>query len=85
MVEEPALDRLYAWVRENGGIVNCESRQDAVTGLRGLYASEDLGENTTVIQIPNKLIVSPYHISKRNIAEWEGGELKYEALFESAP
>ena len=53
--------------------------------MRGLYASEDLGENTTVIQIPNKLIVSPYHISKRNIAEWEGGELKYEALFESAP
>ena len=86
LIEDQALERLYSWVRENGGIVNCESRADAVTGVRGLYASRDLNDHTEpVIQVPSKLIVSPYHISNRALAEWFDGELRYKTVFEATP
>lgn len=84
-IEEPALERLFDWVRENGGIINCECRQDTETGLRGLYSTEELTQGMPAIQIPNALIVSPYHICNRNLAQWDGGELKYLSIFESAP
>ena len=45
-IDDPALERLYDWVRSNGGIVHCESRADAETGVRGLYASADLTDHT---------------------------------------
>ena len=41
-IEDPALQRLYDWVKVNGGIINCESRADKITGVRGLYATKDM-------------------------------------------
>ena len=85
-IEDPALQRLYDWVKVNGGIINCESRADKITGVRGLYSTKDMIDITEpVIQIPSKLIVSPYHISRSNIVQWDGGELKYSALFDACP
>ena len=85
-IDDPALQRLYDWVLANGGVVNCESRADRETGVRGLYASKDITDpNEPIILIPNKLLVSPYHIAHRSVAEWPGGCLKYSELFEVAP
>ena len=82
-IRDASLQRLYDWVRQNGGLFNCESRAHVATGVRGLYASKDLTDpNEPIIQIPSKLIVSPYHISNRNIAEWHDGKLQYETIFE---
>ena len=41
-IEDAALERLYTWVRENGGVFNCESRADAETGVRGLYTIKEM-------------------------------------------
>ena len=54
--------------------------------MRGLYATKDITDHTEpLIQIPNKLLVSPYHITHRPLAEWQGGSLKYGELFEANP
>ena len=51
-----------------------------------MYATKDMSDPTEpVIQIPSKLIVSPYHISNRNVSEWADGALKYETIFEATP
>ena len=81
-IDDPSLQRLYDWVLANGGIFNCESRADSVTGVRGLYATKDLNDPTEpVIQIPSKIIVSPYHIYNRYINQ----DLQYGTLFEANP
>lgn len=85
-IDDPALQRLYDWVAAHGGVFNCESRADVVTGVRGLYATKDFSDpQEPVIQIPSKLIVSPYHISRKNVAEWADGCLKYSTVFEERP
>ena len=84
-IEDPALERLYNWVRENGGIINVESRADSVTGVRGLYTTQEVTDhNEPILQIPSKLIVSPYHISRRKVA-CEEESLTYGQLFEDCP
>jgi len=51
------------WVVEHGGVCNAETRIDKVTSVRGLYATKDFTEMTEpIIRIPNKLIITPYHI-----------------------
>ena len=84
-IKDPSLQRLYDWVQANGGIFQCESRADADTNVRGLYATKDFKDpNDPIIQIPSKLIVSPYHISRRLIAA-DGGTLTYGDLFSQTP
>ena len=47
----------------HGGETRVEPREDKVTGVRGLYASEDITDpNLKIIRIPNNLIISPHHI-----------------------
>ena len=54
-----------------------------------MYATKDLADPAEpIIQIPSKLIVSPYHISNRFLAEptADGGPgLKYGTVFEATP
>ena len=58
-------------MKENGGEFYVESREDVKTKTRGLYASQDITDPTVpVAKLPNKLIVSPYHISKLSFTEW---------------
>ena len=60
-----AIKRLIEWVRQNGGSVNVETRIDKKTGVRGLYSSQTFpkGQDSTLLAIPDKLIVSPYLIA----------------------
>ena len=60
-----AIKRLIEWVRQHGGLVNVETRIDKKTGVRGLYSSHDFpqGRECSLLSIPNRLIVSPYHIA----------------------
>ena len=39
-----------------------------------------------ILQVPSKLMLSPYHVSKHYVAQWDEGEgLQYIVLFEAAP
>ena len=86
LIEDAALERLYEWVAANGGVFHCESRADTSTKVRGLYATKDITDSSEpIIQIPSKLIVSPYHVSRRKVAEWGDGHLTYDELFKATP
>ena len=79
---------LFNWVLEHGGKVSCESREDNLTKVRGLYASQDLIDETEpVVQIPSKLIVSPFHIAGRALSETvdEKFKITYEEVFKQNP
>ena len=41
-IVDERLTVLFDWVLQHGGKVACESREDNVTKVRGLYASHDL-------------------------------------------
>lgn len=48
-----------------------------------MYATKDFtDEKEPIIQIPSKLIVSPYHVSRRKVAN---GTLTYDDLFKATP
>lgn len=67
---DPKIRTLIAWVRAQGGICNVEARRDKTTGVRGLYSSVEIkDEDTPLVQIPNKLIVSPLHVTQLLFAE----------------
>jgi hypothetical protein len=62
-VEDPAVDALMKWVVDNGGVCNLQIRTNIATGLRGLYAAQDISDDDIpLVQVPNHLIVSPLHI-----------------------
>ena len=64
-IEDVKLKKLFDWVKKHGGKFLCESREDNKTKVRGLYASQDITDPTApVAEIPNKLIISPYHIAR---------------------
>jgi hypothetical protein len=74
-------------------VFNVEVKEDPLTGVRGLYASKDMNkgrlwetsetEDEPVIEIPNKLLVSPYHI-RENYFDMHN-KIKYSDVFELAP
>ena len=73
-------------MKQHGGIVNCEGREEVQTNLRGLYASVDIPDsNTPLISIPNKLIVSPLHIRGRKISENHATKATYGDIFKEFP
>ena len=54
----------------HGGEARVEPREDKVTGVRGLYASENITDpDLKIIRIPNKLIISPHHIKHRKVGQ----------------
>ena len=62
------MERLFEWVKVHGGETRVEPREDKVTGVRGLYASEDITDpNLKIIRIPNNLIISPHHIKHQKL------------------
>ena len=90
LIHDERLNVLFNWVLEHGGKVSCESREDNLTKVRGLYASHDLIDETEpVVQIPSKLIVSPYHIAGRMLSEsssdGEKFKITYEEVFKLNP
>ena len=72
------ISAMINWVVEHGGACNAETRVDKVTGVRGLYAGKAFTEMTEpIVRIPNKLIISPYHIKNQLF----NGNWKDEKLF----
>jgi len=68
-MESGSEDAFFKWLADNG--VHHKTRLGTNSeGIRGLFATEDLhlrdmcGSPGTkeVIRVPNKLIISPYHI-----------------------
>jgi hypothetical protein len=79
-VSDPKVTRAVQWVLEHGGIVNVEVRKDK-DGVRGLYSSIDLDtDEVPLIQIPNKLIISPLHIQSMHC-----GQTTYSDVFALCP
>lgn len=44
---DPAIEKLIAWVKMHGGICNVEARRDKITGVRGLYSLIDVKDEDT--------------------------------------
>ena len=59
------IQNLIDWVVKHGGICNVEARVDEKSGARGLYALKRIGKNEVIVQIPNKLLISPYHLTNQ--------------------
>jgi hypothetical protein len=63
--DDPKVAAMIDWVVANGGVCNAETRINKTTGARGLYSTRDFTEMTEpIVRIPNKLIVSSYHIKR---------------------
>ena len=80
------INNLLKWVIENGGKHSVCVKTNK-SGVRGLYATKSFDkknedeEDNFVIKLPNKLIITPYHISTLFVDK----KTKYSDVFKVAP
>jgi len=74
---DPQMQKLFEWARSHGAVINGCTRIDK--GVRGFYTSDKAED--IVIKVPNKLIISPHHISSLPFHEKQ----PYQAVFSLAP
>jgi hypothetical protein len=43
--DDKRVQRLFEWVRENGGVCNVETRMCNVSGARGLYSAKEITDD----------------------------------------
>ena len=81
---DPKVQRLITWVRDNGGICEVETRIDIISGARGLYTIREISnDEEPIVQIPNKLIISPLKVTTLRLDAEKGNTFK--EVFELSP
>ena len=82
--EDPKVERLIEWVRAHGGICNVETRVNKRSGARGLYTAKEItSEDEPIVQVPNKMIISPLHVSVRPFSDQ--GSKTFKEIFALSP